>query len=122
MKNQLSVKRKTGFLWIFIPQIEYHKRSGASRKAHQMRNSPGFLHSPDRRPIIMQPRFKETDTDTIATIIERYKEQDTWKEDTIFQKDSFELLENILEESGELKERVPYETLVTTVYSEKAAK
>lgn len=70
----------------------------------------------------MQPQFKETDTDTIATIIERYKEQDTWKEDTIFEKDSFELLENILEESGELKERVPYETLVTTVYSEKAAK
>jgi NitT/TauT family transport system substrate-binding protein len=40
----------------------------------------------------------------------------------VFEKESFELLENILEESGQLKERVPYETLVTTVYSEKAAK
>lgn len=79
-------------------------------------------HSSDEIAKVIQPQFKETDTDTIATIIERYKEQDTWKEDTIFEKDSFELLENILEESGELKERVPYETLVTTVYSEKAAK
>ena len=35
--------------------------------------------------------------------------------------DSFELLENILEEAGELKERIPYEKLVTTTYSEKAA-
>ena len=54
-------------------------------------------------------------------IVERYKAQDTWKNDTIFHKESFELLENILEEAGELKERVPYEKLVTTTYSEKAA-
>ena len=52
---------------------------------------------------------------------ERYKAQDTWKNDTIFHRDSFELLENILEEAGELKERIPYEKLVTTTYSEKAA-
>lgn len=70
----------------------------------------------------MPPRFKETDAATIAAIVERYKDQDTWKKDTVFEKDSFELLENILEEAGQLKERVPYEDLVTTVYSEKAAK
>ena len=70
----------------------------------------------------IRDRFKETDTATIATIIERYKEQDTWKNDTVFEKESFELLENILEEAGELKERVPYEDLVTTAFSEEAAK
>lgn len=58
----------------------------------------------------------------IAAIIDRYKSQDTWKEDTIFEKDSFELLENILEESGELKKRVPYEDLVRTDFSINAAK
>ncbi|WP_077611242.1 ABC transporter substrate-binding protein [Clostridium sp. Marseille-P2415] len=79
-------------------------------------------HSSEEIAKVIRPQFKETDADTIATIIERYKDQDTWKKDTVFQKDSFELLENILEESGQLKERVPYETLVTTVYSEKAAK
>ncbi len=70
----------------------------------------------------MHPLFKETDAATIATIIERYKSQDTWKGDTVFEKESFELLENILEESGQLKERVPYEDLVVTTYAEKAAK
>ena len=70
----------------------------------------------------MPPRFKETDEDTIATIVGRYKDQDTWKGDTVFEKDSFELLENILEEAGELNERVPYEKLVSTQFSEKAAK
>lgn len=79
-------------------------------------------HSSEEIAKVIQPQFKETDVATIAAIVDRYKAQDTWKKDTIFQKDSFELLENILEESGQLKERVPYETLVTTVYSEKAAK
>lgn len=53
----------------------------------------------------IQPQFKDTPVEKIAAIIDRYKSQDTWKEDTIFEKDSFELLENILEESGELKKR-----------------
>ena len=39
----------------------------------------------------------------------------------MFEKESFELLQDILEEAGELKERVDYEKLVTTVYAEKAA-
>ena len=53
--------------------------------------------------------------------MDRYKEQDTWKENTVFEKESFELLENILEEAGELDTRVPYEDLVTTEYARKAA-
>lgn len=79
-------------------------------------------HSSEEIAKVIKPQFKETDAATIAAIVERYKEQDTWKKDTVFEKDSFELLENILEESGELSERVPYETLVTTTFSEEAAK
>ena len=36
-------------------------------------------------------------------------------------KESFELLEDILEDSGELSERVSYEDLVTTKYAREAA-
>ncbi len=79
-------------------------------------------HSSKEIAKVIQPQFKETDEETIAAIVDRYKAQDTWKKDTIFEKESFDLLQNILEESGQLKERVPYENLVTTVYSEKAAK
>ena len=78
-------------------------------------------HSADEIAETIQPQFPETDRAAIARIVEHYKAQDTWKNDTIFHRDSFELLENILEEAGELKERIPYEKLVTTTYSEKAA-
>ena len=77
-------------------------------------------HSAEEIAKVIQPQFKETDEDTIATIVGRYKDQDTWKDDTIFEKDSFELLQNILEEAGELPQRVPYEDLVTTQFAEAA--
>jgi len=79
-------------------------------------------HSAEEIAKAIQPQFKETPLENITLIVERYKEQDTWKEDTVFQKDSFELLENILEEAGELPSRVPYEDLVTTRFSEDAKK
>ena len=53
--------------------------------------------------------------------MKRYYEQDTWKSDLIFEKESFELLEDILEDAGELNEHVSYKDLVTTEYAAKAA-
>jgi NitT/TauT family transport system substrate-binding protein len=79
-------------------------------------------HSAEEIAKTIQPQFKETDVDTIATIVGRYKDQDTWKGDTIFTEDSFNLLQNILDEAGELKDRVPYDKLVVTDYSKKAVK
>lgn len=79
-------------------------------------------HSADEIAAIIAPQFPETDVKTIAIIVERYKEQDTWKNDTIFTKDSFDLLCDILESAGQLDGNVPYEDIITTKYSEEAVK
>ena len=79
-------------------------------------------HSAEEIAKVIQPQFKETPLENITTIVERYKAQDTWKEDTIFEKDSFELLQNNLEESGERRKRVLHEAPVTIEFSEKAKK
>ena len=79
-------------------------------------------HTPEEIAKVIQPQFKETDLKTITTIVKRYADQDTWKTDLNFEKDSFTLLQNILEEAGELEKRVPYEDLVTTEFSEEAKK
>ena len=42
---------------------------------------------------MISPQFPETDMDTLTTIVKRYYEQDTWKENLVFEKDSFELLQ-----------------------------
>ena len=78
-------------------------------------------HTPAEIAAVIAPQLPETDLETITTIVTRYYEQDTWKENLVFEKESFELLQDILEESGELKERVDYDKLVTTAYAQKAA-
>lgn len=79
-------------------------------------------HTPEEIAKVIQPQFEETDLETITKIVTRYYEQDTWKADLIFEKESFDLLQDILDDAGELSERAPYEELVTTEFAEKAAK
>mgnify|MGYP001043368462 CR=1 FL=1 len=78
-------------------------------------------HTPEEIAKTIQPQFEETDLETLTTIITRYYQQDTWKDNLIFEEESFMLLQNILEQSGELPERVPYDKLVTTEFAQKAS-
>ena len=78
-------------------------------------------HTPEEIAEVIAPQFAETDLDTVTAIVKRYYDQDTWKSNLIFEKESFELLEDILEDSGELSERVSYENLITTKYAQEAA-
>lgn len=77
-------------------------------------------HTPEEIAQIIQPQFAETDLTQITTIVKRYYEQDTWKENLIFEEDAFTLLQDILMEAGELEQFVPYEQLVTRTYAEAA--
>lgn len=79
-------------------------------------------HTSEEIAKIIQPQFKENDLETITTIVSRYHEQETWKEDLIFNEESFELLQDILEDAGELETRAPYDDLVTTEFAKKAVK
>lgn len=79
-------------------------------------------HTPQEIADVIAPQFPETEEDALVTIITRYYEQGTWKDNLIFEQASYELLEDILQDAGVLKERLPYEELVDTTLAEKAAK
>ena len=79
-------------------------------------------HTPEEIAQVIAPQFPETDLDTLTTIVTRYYEQDTWKDNLVFEQDSFERLQDILESAGELSERVDYEQLVTTEFAKSAVK
>ncbi len=78
-------------------------------------------HTPGEIANVIAHQFGETDIQTITTIVTRYYEQDTWKENLIFEEESFNLLQDILDDAGELTKRAPYEELVTAEFAEKAA-
>ena len=77
-------------------------------------------HTPEEIAQVIQPQFAETDLSQITTIVKRYHEQDTWKENLIFEEDAFSLLQDILMEAGELDAKVPYEKLVIKDFAEAA--
>ncbi|WP_033168067.1 ABC transporter substrate-binding protein [Clostridium sp. KNHs205] len=77
-------------------------------------------HTPEEIAKIIQPQFKETDLDTLTTIVKRYYDQQSWKENTVFQEESFTLLQDILEDAGVIEKRAPYTDLVDITYAEKA--
>ncbi|MBQ2986700.1 MAG: ABC transporter substrate-binding protein [Tyzzerella sp.] len=79
-------------------------------------------HTPEEIAKAIAPQFEETDIDTITTIVTRYYDQDTWKADLIFEKESFDLLQDILDSAGELSKRAPYKDLVNTEFAKKALK
>ena len=53
-------------------------------------------HTPEEIAKVIQPQFSETDLATITAIVTRYYDQKTWKENLIFEENSFLLLEDIL--------------------------
>ncbi len=79
-------------------------------------------HTPEEIAEAIAPQFPETDMETLTAIVKRYYDQDTWKENLVFEESAFDLLQNILDDSGVLKERVPYGDLVTKEFAEEAAK
>lgn len=68
---------------------------------------------------VIMPHFSESDVETVTKIVERYKAQDTWKTDPIFDEDGFTLIQDIMEQGGELTKRVPFEEMVNTDFAKK---
>ena len=56
--------------------------------------------------------FPELSLNDLTAIIERYKESDAWADSTEITEDDFEHLQEIMESSGELDKRAPYDKLI----------
>ena len=75
--------------------------------------------SPEEISEVIHPYFEDTDIDMLAASIKRYKEQNSFATDPIFNEDGWETLKDIMEEADELPEDVPYEELVNNRFAEK---
>lgn len=71
---------------------------------------------------VIASQFTESDIDTLTKIIERYKSQDTWNITPVFEEEGLTLIQDIMEQGGELEKRVPYSDFITTDFAEKAVK
>lgn len=68
----------------------------------------------------VQEFFPGTDLDTLEAAIQSYKDIDAWNDTPILTQESFERLEEVMIEAGELEKQVPYDKLINNTYAEKA--
>ena len=64
-------------------------------------------------------QFPDLTINELAKMIKRYKVNDAWMKDTYFTKESFNHLQDIMISAGELENKVKYEDLVDTSFSNK---
>ena len=115
----------------YVPYTSYSAKTSYMKKnpdimqkfTNALQKGMDFVqnHTPEEIAEIIEPQFPETDLDTITAIVKRYYDQDTWKENLVFGQEGFELLQDILEDAGELKERTPYAELVNTEFTQNAS-
>lgn len=77
-------------------------------------------NSPETIAAAIQEFFPDTSIEDLAAVVQRYKNQDTWKTDPILTREAFEHMQDIIQEAGVLDQRGPYDELVTTEFAEKA--
>lgn len=66
--------------------------------------------------------FPDTDIKMLETAIQSYIDIDAWKTDPILKKESFDLLQTVMKEAGELEKEGDYNKIVNNSFAEKAIK
>lgn len=67
----------------------------------------------------IQSFFPSTGLEELESAIESYKNIDAWNENPILKEESFNRLQEVMIEAGELTNKVPYDKIVNNKYSEK---
>ena len=64
--------------------------------------------------------FPDTDVELLAQVLQSYKDIDAWKTDPVMKEESYNLLQTVMEEAGELKQKAPFDKVINNSYAEKA--
>ena len=67
------------------------------------------------------PSFSDTSIDVLTQVVERYKEIGVWNETPIMTKESFDRLQDVIIQAGELSEKVDFNKIVDNTFAEKVS-
>ena len=68
----------------------------------------------------MQNFFPNTDLELLTSAIQRYKDIDAWNETPVLKEESFNRLQEVMTQAGELSQKAPYNNIINNKYSEKS--
>ncbi|SCG82528.1 sulfonate/nitrate/taurine transport system substrate-binding protein [Proteiniborus sp. DW1] len=79
-------------------------------------------HSVEEVADALQPHFVETEREILISLVQRYKDQDTWKPDLVLTEEGLNHMMDIMELAGELEQRADYDKVVNTEFAEESMK
>ena len=66
---------------------------------------------------VLSPSFPEVDLEVLETVISRYKEIDAWKTEPSMTEESFNKLQEVMVNAGELTQTAPYSKIVNNSFA-----
>lgn len=79
-------------------------------------------HNAEEIAKAIQGFFPDTDIDLLTTAIQSYKDIDAWNDTPILKQESFNKLQEVISEAGELTQKAPYDKIVNNKYASEAIK
>lgn len=79
-------------------------------------------HSAREIAELIKDFFPDTNIDMLERSIQRYKDIDAWNETPVLTEESFNKLQDVMEEAGELEKRADYTKVVNNKYAKQAIK
>lgn len=70
----------------------------------------------------IQSFFPSTSVESIEKSVQSYKDIDAWNETPVLKEESFDKLQLIMTEAGELTQKAPYNKIVNNTYAERVIK
>ena len=76
-------------------------------------------HSSQEIAQAIASHFPDTDSDSLATSIQSYKDIDVWNNTPLMEEKNFDRLQDVIISAGELNNKVPFESIVTNEFANK---
>lgn len=77
-------------------------------------------HSAREVAEVVQDSFADTDLDLLESAVQSYQDIGAYSTDPVMTKESFDLLQTVMTEAGELTQTAPWEDVVNNTFAEKA--
>ena len=75
-------------------------------------------HSAAEVAKVIAPSFPDTDEQTLTAVVENYKKIEAWCTSPVMEQSSFDRLQTVMTEAGELSEKAPFEEIVNNTFAE----
>ena len=79
-----------------------------------------FSHSAEETARMIAPQFPGTSVEVLTGVVQRYKDIDAWNGSLCMEPEALDRLQAVMQEAGELKEHVDFQTIVDNTWAEKA--